>query len=177
MGVIDDLRSHFRGTRCEKLIRYDSNTLKISGVGAGAAGYSANIGEISKQVKKIREASESAKILDDYQYTMCNLSRGLDKDSPRYLNLFDLRAAVILLITQLSVVLESYERDPEASGQRLDHVLSLMEALCDHLVDQSVKDYPAQPVRFGGTGSGQDPVAGVFESMGVSRAQVREARP
>jgi len=175
LGIVDDLRSHFGGTRCERLVSYDSKVINISGVRAGAGGFTLNFGGVSIDTKKIREASGSAQALDNFQYDMCNLSRRLPKGNPRYLRLFDLQAAVICIITSFRMTLESFSRDPEAAGRQLDHIFAKMQELCDFLVDQSVKGYPPPEPRFGGVGAGPDPVDAAFDLMGVTRTQIQQA--
>jgi hypothetical protein len=69
----------FRNENCRKMINYDGRTLTIKGLQANIPTVPLEVGEFESKYEKIRDASEVAMALDDYQALMCKICKGLEK--------------------------------------------------------------------------------------------------
>jgi protein associated with RNAse G/E len=87
--------SYFQRDKCVKYINYDKRVIEIKGLSSKIPSASFDIGEFRTEVQKVREASEIAQALDDYQVLMCKICQGLGKDDVEWRKYFDLRASTI----------------------------------------------------------------------------------
>jgi hypothetical protein len=62
---------------------------------------------------KIRDASEYAETLDQYQYEMCKICNGLGKDDIKWRKYNGLRVGTLQLLTTFGIILTAFERNPD----------------------------------------------------------------
>lgn len=83
MSLLDRLRGLFLREKCERAISYDKKTIEIKSK-IGMPGVPFSLANFKTEVQKIREASEFAEALDDYQYQMCKICKVLAKNDPEW---------------------------------------------------------------------------------------------
>ena len=111
---------------CVKLINYQKRQLQFSSdVGGGTFA----LNNFSTEVKRIEEASEVAKALDDYQYHMCKLHQNFKDDDPKFKEYLQDQKNVLKIITALRLTLSAFERDPENQTQSLSRIIQTMQKL------------------------------------------------
>ena len=93
---------------CEKLIKYQGTKVLIS-VSGEAAGIKVDLKNISKEVQEVTDVTESAKILDDYQYFLCKEVAN-SPDDPKYGNLLKrYRVIIITYITSVALIMKQIQ--------------------------------------------------------------------
>lgn len=117
----------FRGEKCEKMIKYDGRILTIKGLKVSVPSVPIDIGEIETKFEKIREASEVAITLDDYQFAMCKICKGLGKDDPEWRKYNELRISSLQLMTTFRLVLIALKEDPQTKKLELDNIVERMK--------------------------------------------------
>jgi len=134
-----------RKEKCEKTVKYDGKTIKFSGLDIPNLKF--KLGEIQIDDKKLREASEGAAILDDFQFNMCKICNSVGKDDPDWRNYNKLRATALFLITKFRIAFEAVKTDPTGKKKILDDILAEFRRL-DPIIDQII---PKHIVRYLGT--------------------------
>jgi hypothetical protein len=114
---------------CEKLIKYDGRSLEVGALGAGYAGASFSLGSFKTNIEKVREASEAAAAMDDYQYDMCKIASEYDKDDPERRQYNRWRVAALSYFATLRITLAALNTD---SSEELKNKLeSLVQDMQD----------------------------------------------
>jgi len=128
------LRRILGRSSCERLLKYESRTITFTGLTADAGNTATfGLGSFGTDVKTLRHASETAKILDDYQYVMCFLMRDVDKKSKEFRDIFKGRVAAITMITAFRMALAASKDDPGKFESQLKELISNMQALADEV--------------------------------------------
>jgi hypothetical protein len=117
----DWLRRLLGREKCEKTVRYDGRTISFSGIDVASAEFS--LGEFKTEVQKVREASEAASILDDFQFQMCKICNSIGRDDQEWRTYNKLRVAAIVLITKFRLALEAVKANPTGNKNTLDKIL------------------------------------------------------
>lgn len=101
--------------------------VKFSGVNAhiGVANFS--IGSFETEQQKIRDASEYAAALDDYQFQMCNICNTLGKDDIEWRKYNGLRVGTIQLLTTFRFILTAFGRNPDTEKERLYDIIGRLQ--------------------------------------------------
>jgi uncharacterized coiled-coil protein SlyX len=111
-------------------------------------GVTVNLGTVKTDVKKLRQASEIAQALDNYQYTMCLLSKDLDKKTRDFKDFLKMRAAVITLITTFQITLAASSEDGGKFEGELKELISKMKALANEVQPARAKATRTSPPRY-----------------------------
>lgn len=126
MSFLEELKDLFHREKCERAINYDKRTLEIKAK-AEAPGIPFSLGDFKTEVRKIREASEFAEALDDYQYQMCKICKGLRKNDPEWRKYNKLRVGTIQLLTTLRINLLAFKADPEGHRDKLYDIVTRLQ--------------------------------------------------
>jgi hypothetical protein len=70
MGLFDRFKPSFNNEKCGRTINYDARELKFSSLSTDLPCAKLSLGNFETERQKIRDASEYAETLDDYQYQM-----------------------------------------------------------------------------------------------------------
>lgn len=130
MSFLGELRGLFLREKCERAIRYDKKTIEIKSK-IGMPGMPFSLANFKTEVQKIREASEFAEALDDYQYQMCKICKGLAKNDPEWKKYNKLRVGTIHLLTTLRVNLIAFKTDPDGQKAKLYDIVTRLQ---DYLI-------------------------------------------
>jgi hypothetical protein len=96
---------------CRKLIAYQGSDIKIS-VSGSAYGFTMNVNEFSRKKRMITSATDRAKILDDYQYLICEEIRR-SHDDPHYVKILTrYRVVIISYFVLLAEIVEQIKIEP-----------------------------------------------------------------
>jgi hypothetical protein len=126
------LTDFFRRTHCKKLIKYDGRSIEFQNVEAGYAGATFKLGDFKEELKKIRESSELAQSIDDYQYLVCQGTRDLPSDHRE--EYIKLRLGLVGLLTALRATLAAFGADPKGQKKNLYKIVGTMQ---DIMTDQA----------------------------------------
>lgn len=126
MIFVDEMRGFFRKEKCERAINYDKRTLEIKAK-AGVPSMAFSLDDFKTEVQKIREASNFAEALDDYQYQMCKICSGMAKSDPEWRKYNKLRVGTIQLLTTLRVNLIAFETDPEGQKAKICDIVTRLQ--------------------------------------------------
>jgi len=174
MGLIDAIRSLLGAPKCTKLVRYQARTLEFKSLGAEIAGVKLSLGEFKTEVKKVEEASELAKALDDYQFDVCRLTREFPHDDPERRVHLKIRIAAVGLITSVRVTLVAFQEDPEGQAANLHDVVrgiqDFMRNVASRLAPAAL-GIKARP-EHGPTGVAMETLERAFILAGVSEGDV-----
>jgi hypothetical protein len=132
--LFEKIKNFFTREKCERIIKYDGRTFNLEKLDIPVVPFS--IDSIQTEIQKIRDASETAAILDQYQYQMCKICQGLGKEDEEWKKYNKLRIAAIHLITTFRLSLESFKTDPEHNRDRIDDILRRLETI--HEIDKQV---------------------------------------
>lgn len=128
------LRRILGRSSCERLLKYESRRITFTGLTADTGNTATfGLGSFDTDVKTLRHASETAKILDDYQYVMCFLMRDVDKKSKEFRDIFKGRIAAITMITAFRMALVASKDDPGKFESQIKDLISKMQALADEV--------------------------------------------
>jgi hypothetical protein len=120
----------FRSEKCQKLINYDGRTLIIKGLQANIPSVPIEVGQFETKYEKIRDAAEVAQTLDDYQFQMCKILRGMGKDDPEWRKYNELRVSTLQTITSFRLNLIAMKEGVRDRKEELDKTVQKMnEAL------------------------------------------------
>ena len=75
----DWLRQRLLSTKCIQLVHYDGVNLRMQAIESAVESLNISLGSITVHRKLLQQASEAAKVLDAYQFYMCNLCRSTNK--------------------------------------------------------------------------------------------------
>lgn len=134
-SISEKLRGLFRrGRECNKLIEYRGNNFRIS-TAVAAGGVHVDIKELSKQVQVLTQATNHAKVLDDYQYLLCTELKTRVKTDPDRPLLANYRIIMLGYITQVGSVLEQIkaDRSNKALKKELFRLNGRMRSLIDKM--------------------------------------------
>lgn len=105
------------------MISYDARTGTIKALGANIPGAGpVSVGEISFGKEKVRDASEMAEALDDYQVLMCEIEKNLNDEAERKKYRM-LRVATVGLLTSARATLAAFKADTKGQEQNLDDII------------------------------------------------------
>jgi hypothetical protein len=133
-----------RKEKCEKTVRYDGKTIKFSGLDVPALKF--KLGEIQIDDKKLREASEGAAILDDFQFNMCKICNNVGRDDPDWRNYNRLRVSALLIITEFRLAFEAVKANPAGKEKMLDDIMAKFRRL-DPILDNVLPKRIIQSLR------------------------------
>lgn len=119
---------------CEKLIKYQGRKVEFSASG-GVELIKISLDDFSTEIKNITDATELAKILDDYQYHLCKMYYELNRDDPQRKKVFDLRLSGLALLTLFRTVLVSFDNDVERQKKHLDDAILRMKKFIDEVIN------------------------------------------
>lgn len=135
MVSIDALRMHF-GNPCKKLIKYDATNVEFSSVTAEYGSAKFGLGGFKTDLEKVRESSELANTIDDFQCNTCLRTRMLPKDVQAYY--YEWQIAAIGLLSALRATLEAFNKDPDGERPKLQEIVGKMQefmmAIADHVM-------------------------------------------
>ena len=137
MGLFDRLKPLFNKEKCERTINFDARDLKFSSLSADLPGTKFSLGNFETERQKIRDASEYAETLDDYQYQMCKICNSLGKDDVEWRKYTGLRVGTLQLLTTFRMILTAFERNPGMEKARLDDIIGRLQD-CLLLVSKEV---------------------------------------
>ncbi len=109
MNLKDALAKFLGKPECEKLIRYDGRTLDMGALGAELGGAKFSLASFKTAVEKLREASEAALAMDDYQYNVCKIAAQYDKGSQERTQYNKWRIAALGYFTSLRMTLAAMQ--------------------------------------------------------------------
>ncbi len=109
MNLKDALAKFLGKPECEKLIRYDGRTLDMGALGAELGGAKFSLASFKTAVEKLREASEAALAMDDYQYNVCKIAAQYDKGSRERTQYNKWRIAALGYFTSLRMTLAAMQ--------------------------------------------------------------------
>ncbi len=112
MTLKDALAKFLGRPECEKLIRYDGRMLDLGALGAELGGAKFSLASFKTAVEKLREASEAALAMDDYQYNVCKIAAQYDKGSPERIQYNKWRIAALGYFTSLRMTLAAMQSNP-----------------------------------------------------------------
>ncbi len=112
MNLKDALAKFLGKPECEKLIRYDGRTLDMGALGAELGGAKFSLASFKTAVEKLREASEAALAMDDYQYNVCKVAAEYDKGSPERTRYNKWRIGALGYFTSLRMTLAAMQSNP-----------------------------------------------------------------
>ena len=111
------------------MINYDGRVLTIKGLQANLPNFPIQVGEFESKYEKLREASDVAIALDDYQFQMCKICKGLGKDDPEWRKYNELRVSTLQMITNFRLTLVSLSEGPEDKKQELGKIVDKMKEI------------------------------------------------
>ncbi len=116
--IVNGLNILFTREKCERTINYDKRDLKFEGVDAGMPSARFSFGNFESEERKIRDASEYAAALDDYQYQMCKICKSLGKHDKEWRKYNGLRVGTLHLLTTFRFILSAIERNPNSDTEK-----------------------------------------------------------
>ena len=109
-----------RKRQCHRLIKYSSRTIQFdTSIGGGIF----ELSNFRTEEKVLEQASESAKILDERQFHMCNDYKHLSEDDPRFEEYQKRRDRILDAITSFRLTLTAYQTDPEGQKESLSEAI------------------------------------------------------
>lgn len=136
-----------RRRKCSKLVSYQSRNLEFnSDIGGGTF----VISKFKIENIKIEEASELAKTLSDYIYTMCELYSEFDKTDVEFKKYFEEQENAIKLLTALRVTLIAFDRDPAGQRKNLDQIIKHLQnfMVLRRLVDNEDQHFQKEKIGY-----------------------------
>jgi hypothetical protein len=116
----------FRSEKCQKMVNYDGKTLTIKALQANVPNFPLQVGEIISKYEKIRDASEIAMALDDYQFQMCKICKGLGKNDAEWRKYNELRVSSFQMITNFRLTLIALSEGAQVKKQEADTLVDKM---------------------------------------------------
>jgi hypothetical protein len=98
-------------------------------------GVNFSLDDFKVETQKIRDASEFCEALDDYQYQMCKICKGLGKDDEEWRKYNKLRVTTLQLMTTLRVILIAFKNDPESERANLYGIVQRLQSLTSLLTN------------------------------------------
>lgn len=174
MGLIDAIRDLLGQTRCRKVVRYQARTLEFKSLGAEYAGVKFSLGEFKTDVKKVEEASELAKSLDDYQFDVCRLTREIPREDPDRRVHLKIRIATVGLITSVRVTLVAFQANPKGQAANLDGVIRTIQEFMTNVAGKLVPGSLGITAReeHGPTGVRMETLERAFALAGLNEGEV-----
>jgi hypothetical protein len=113
-----------RGSRCQKMINYQTRTIEFKGLTVAEIGdFKISLGEFSTEKKNIDSIAATARSIDDYQYQLCNnlsnptLTKNLTDEDLRKSTKDMMSAQACVLY--ISLAFEAFRIDPKGQSERL----------------------------------------------------------
>lgn len=145
MGLKDELAVFFKKSQCKKLIKYDTRVIQFKSLGAEYQGAKFSVGDFATEVRKIRQSSEYATMIDDYQYNVCRLTWDLPKNARK--KYVELQIAAIGLLSSLRATLAAFKEDPKGMKKELYKIVSVMQDFMAAPAKKWVRSMRAEPAR------------------------------
>lgn len=111
------------------MVNYDGKMLTIKALHVNVPNFPLQVGEIISKYEKIREASEIAMALDDYQFQMCKICKGLGKNEAEWRKYNELRVSSLQIITNFRLTLIALSEGAQVMKQADTLVDKMMQAL------------------------------------------------
>jgi hypothetical protein len=148
MGRFDRLKRLFSGSSCTKMINYDKRNLEIK-AGGGSNGTTLPLIEFKTGVEKVRDASDLAQVLDNYQYQMCRVCESLGKEDIEWKKYNKIRVGALHILTSLEATLIAFKNDPKNQNDKLtkavndmqDYLLLIARDVLPNIKDIESKDH------------------------------------
>ncbi len=128
MDLPSAIRTLLSKSSCEKLIRYDGRTLDMGALGAELGGAKFNLASFKTSIEKVREASEAAMAMDDYQYEICKIASEYDKGDPERKQYNRWRVGALGLFASLRIALAALkEGESDPLKRKLESMIEDMQ--------------------------------------------------
>jgi hypothetical protein len=121
------------------MINYQTRTIEFKGLTvAGIGDFRISLGEFRTEKKNIDSIATTAKIIDDYQYHMCNnlsnptLTRNLAEEDLRK-STKDMMSAQACVF-DISLAFEEFRLDPKGKSERLDASFKRLDTFIQSIV-------------------------------------------
>ena len=127
MGLKEAIIGFLKRSECEKLIKYDERSLDIGALSAEYGGAKFSLADFKTSIEKVREASEIAMAMDDYQYDICKIANQYEKGDPERKQYNRWRIGALGLFTSLRMTLAALQAAPsDELKKKLDSVIQEM---------------------------------------------------
>lgn len=127
MGLKEAIAGFLGRSECEKLIKYDERSLDIGALSAEYSGVKFSLADFKTSIKKVREASEVAMAMDDYQYDICKIASQYGKGDPERKQYNRWRIGALGLFTSLRMTLAALQAAPsDELEMKLESVIQEM---------------------------------------------------
>ncbi len=149
MALKDAIANFLGKTDCEKLVRYDGRVLDLGALSAEIGGAKFSLASFKTHLEKVREASDAALAMDDYQYNICKIAAQYDKGSKERIRYNNWRIGAIGYFTSLRMILASLQSDP--SEELKERLQSAIEDMHDFVkaIAEAVAPPKPRPSRRG----------------------------
>jgi hypothetical protein len=134
MSFFSGLKSIFDKEKCERTITYDKKTFRMK-TKIGVPGLNFSLDDFKVEPQKFHDFSEFSEALDEYQYQMCKICKGLGKDDKEWRKYNKLRIATLQLLTSMRVTLIAYKNDPESERANLDSIVQRLHSFTSLLTN------------------------------------------
>lgn len=131
MGIKDAIARFLGKPKCEKLIHYDTRSIDMGALSVDVAGAKFSLASFKTSIQKVREASETADSIDDYQYDLCTISSEYDKGDPERVQCNKWRIGALSLFTSLRMTLASLQADE--SDEMKKQLESVVQDMHDYM--------------------------------------------
>ncbi len=177
------LSSRLRGLlgqrrECNKLIEYHGNNYVLS-ASAGVPPISISLQELSRKPVKLAEATNHAKVLDDYQFMMCSEIRNRDPKDRDTKLLANYMVVMMGYVTEIGSLVEQIL--VKGSSKALEAELVKCDKKAVGLIDQMRKDLLrprlAAPTFYMAPRAGASPRLPAPPSQALKKRPAREANP
>jgi hypothetical protein len=116
------------GRKCKKLVKYQNRNLEFSSkAGVGLAGTTVELSNFKTGIQQLEQASELAKVTDEFYYRMCELYKNVKENTPEYAKYLSIQTGALKLLTGLEASLITFKKDPEHQVDNLNIMVINMQ--------------------------------------------------
>lgn len=110
--LVDWIRKKLGVRDCPKLIEYRANEFKIS-IGVKYEPLDINLGELKKNVKQLEKATRNGKLLDQFQFYLCQTAKNYDPKDDYVKTLDSYKIVILGYLAHLGEILEGLKESPK----------------------------------------------------------------